>query len=77
MQESFYKFQKKCQKSKKIQEKFANGDQWCIIYFDYKRGYEEAKTGLEKKKDEFDHLNLILEEKDKKENERKASVSRN
>ena len=39
---------------KMIQEKFANGNQWCIIYFDCKRGYEEAKSKLEKKKDEFD-----------------------
>ena len=58
-----------------IQEKFANGNQQCIIYFDCKRGYEEAKSRLEKKKDEFDQLNLILEEKDEKENLKKGKVS--
>jgi len=60
-----------------IQEKFANGNQWCIIYFDCKRGYEEAKSKLEKKKDEFDQLNLIVEEKDEKENLKKEKALQN
>ena len=54
-----------------IQEKFANGNQQCIIYFDCKRGYKEAKSKLKKKKDKFDQLNLIVEEKDEKENLKK------
>ena len=57
--------------------KFVNRNQQCIIYFDCKRGYEEAKTGLEKKKDEFDQLNLILEEKDEKEKLKKEKDLQN
>ena len=60
-----------------IQEKFANRNQQCIIYFDYKIGYEEAKSRLKKKKDEFDQLNLILEEKNEKENLKKEKASQN
>ncbi|CAG8589878.1 2525_t:CDS:2 [Paraglomus occultum] len=62
---------------KAIQEKFVNGNQWCIIYFDCKGGYEEAKAKLEKKKDEFDQLNLILEEKTEKENLKGKKVPQN
>ncbi|CAG8611962.1 5654_t:CDS:2, partial [Paraglomus occultum] len=39
--------------------------------------YEEAKAKLEKKKDEFDQLNLILEEKTEKENPKKRKVLQN
>jgi RNA recognition motif. (a.k.a. RRM, RBD, or RNP domain) len=58
---------------KEIQDKFVNGNQWCIIYFDCKKGFEEAKERLEKKKD-FEQFNLILEEAEiynKKMNEKK------
>src|SRR5438105_10357252 len=47
---------------KKIYEKFAKGNLWCILHFDCKMGYEEAKSRFENEKEEYEQLNLILEE---------------
>ena len=46
---------------KEIYEKFAKGNLWCILHFDCKKGYEEAKARFENKKEEYEQLNLILE----------------
>ena len=37
---------------KEISEEFSKGNLWCIIIFDYKKGFEEATAELENKKEE-------------------------
>ena len=56
---------------KEITEKFERGNLWCILNFDCKKGYEEARMKLENKKEDYEQAKLILEEnveedKDKK-----------
>ena len=43
---------------KKISEKF-DGNLWCIITFDCKKGFVEAKESLENAKEEYKRLKLI------------------
>ena len=47
---------------KEISEKFIKGNLWCIITFDYEKGYKEARTELENKKEEHERLQLFIEE---------------
>ena len=48
------------------------GNLWCILHFDCKKGYEEAKAKFENEKEEYEQLNLILEETPRE----KASISK-
>ena len=47
---------------KEITEKFERGNLWCILNFDCKKGYEEARMKLENKKEVYEQAKLILEE---------------
>ena len=47
---------------KEITEKFEWGNLWCILNFDCKKGYEEARMKLENKKEDYEQAKLILEE---------------
>ena len=47
---------------KRITEKFEQGNLWCILNFDCKKGYEEARMKLENKKKVYEQAKLILEE---------------
>ena len=47
---------------KEISEKFEQGNLWCVLTFDCRKGYEEAKKNLESKKEDFEQAKLILEE---------------
>jgi hypothetical protein len=60
---------------KEIKEVF-NGNQWCIVHFDCKKGYEEAKRKLERKKEEVDYINLILEEEEDQKNQEEKEAKR-
>ncbi len=35
---------------------------WCILTFDCRKGYEEAKKSIETRKEDFEQAKLILEE---------------
>src|SRR5437868_5898324 len=63
---------------KEITEKFKQGNLWCILNFDCKKGYEEARMKLENKKEDYEQAKLILEEnveedKDKKNQDDRVS----
>ena len=45
---------------KKISERF-DGNLWCIITFDCKKGFVEAKESLENAKEDYERLKLIPE----------------
>jgi len=45
-----------------ISEKFSKGNHWCIIIFDCRKGYREAKIELENKKEDHERLQLSIEE---------------
>jgi len=47
---------------KKISERFELGNLWCILTFDCRKGYEEAKKSIETRKEDFEQAKLILEE---------------
>ena len=47
---------------KEISEKFEQGNLWCVLTFDCRKGYEEAKKNLKSKKEDFEQAKLILEE---------------
>src|SRR5205085_5814772 len=51
---------------KEISEKFIKGNLWCIITFDCEKGYKEARTELENKKEEHERLQLLIEKKEEK-----------
>lgn len=54
---------------KNISERYDKGNLWCIITFDCRKGYEEARQKLENKKEEHEQMKLILtEDRTKKEN---------
>jgi hypothetical protein len=47
---------------KKITEEFTKENQWCVITFDCKKGYTEAKEKLENLKKDFEKLRLFLDD---------------
>ena len=43
-----------------ISEKFSKGNHWCIIIFDCRKGYREAKIELENKKEDHEWLQFLV-----------------
>jgi hypothetical protein len=60
---------------KKISERFERGNLWCILTFDCRKGFEEAKEKLETKKEDFEQAKLILEDSLVVEQDKEISTS--
>jgi len=62
---------------KEISEKFEQENLWCVLTFDCRKGYEEAKKNLELKKEDFKQAKLILEENQIVEQDKKITKTQN